>query len=104
MSRTPTSEIDFADATSTAERALHLMLQHNVPATPQNFEVWFTFALGSAPELNQVIKILIGNKRGFDSATNRSLYLTYVGSEPDLDARHAEISGQLRGLLSTAQE
>jgi len=104
MSRTPTSEIDFADATSTAERALHLMLQHNVPATPQNFEVWFTFALGSAPELNQVIKILIGNKRGFDSATNRSLYLTYVGSEADLDARQTEVSEELSGLLSTARE
>jgi diguanylate cyclase len=104
MSPDPAAEISFECATSTAARALQLMAQHDVPATPQNFEVWFAYALGTVPELNKVIKILIGNKRSFDSSTNRGLYLSYVGSEPDPDARHAEISGQLHGLLSTAQE
>jgi diguanylate cyclase len=104
MSPDPTIEIDFEHATSTAARALHLMSEHNVPATPQGFEVWLAYALGTVPELNQVIKILIGNKRRFDSATNRSLYLTYIGSESDPDGGHAETSAQIHDLMSTAQD
>ena len=96
-------EIDFDYAASMAGSALRLMAQHAVPATPQNFEVWFKFALGTAPELNKIVNILIANKRPFDSATNRSLFLTYIGAETELDARHAEISDQLQALLSTAQ-
>ena len=96
-------EIDFDYAASMAGSALRLMAQHAVPATPQNFEVWFKFALGTAPELNKIVNILIANKRPFGSATNRSLFLTYIGAETELDARHAEISDQLQALLSTAQ-
>ena len=102
MSEPATTEVDFDHATVTAGRALQLMAQHAVPATPHNFEIWYKFALGTSPELNQVVKILIGNKRGFDSATNRSLYLTYVAPEPDLDAKRSEVPGQLHDLLSTA--
>jgi diguanylate cyclase len=103
MSEPATTEVDLEHATATAGRALQLMAQHAVPATPQNFEIWYKFALGTSPELNQVVKILIGNKRSFDSATNRSLYLTYVDPGPDPNAKHSEVSGQLHDLLSTAQ-
>jgi diguanylate cyclase len=103
MSRAPSGEIDFDDATWMAGRALQLMAEHNVPATPQNFEVWFRFVLGTAPELSRTLNILIDNKREFDSATNRSLYLTHIAAEADREAPHAEISDQLHKLLSGAQ-
>jgi diguanylate cyclase len=104
MSQATDDEIDFERATETARRALQLMAEHAVPATPQNFEVWYKFALDDSPELTKLVNILIASKRGFDGATNRSLYLTYVGADPDRDAVHAHVSQQLRAWLSSARE
>jgi len=103
MNPVPTGDSDFAHATSVAGRALRLMAQHKVPATPQNFEIWFKFSLGTAPALNKTINILIANKREFDGATNRSLFTSYVGAEADWDAKQGEISGPLEMILSRAQ-
>ncbi len=103
MTPASTDESAFVRATSMAGRALQLMAQHGIPATPQNFEIWFTFSLGTLPELNKTIDVLIANKRGFDDATNRGLFLTYIGAQTDWDAKHGEISGQLHKVLSSAQ-
>jgi diguanylate cyclase len=103
MTTGPIEDIDFDYAISTAGRALQLMAQNKVPATPRNFEIWFTFASGTSPELNKTINILIANKRGFDSATNRSLFLTYIGAEEDWNAKHGETSEQLHNVLSSAR-
>jgi diguanylate cyclase len=104
MSQPTVGDIDFGHATAAAGHALQLMAQHGVPAAPQNFEVWYRFALGTSPELNKVINILIDNKRSFDAATNRSLFQTYVGGDQDHDAGHADVAHQLHALLSTARE
>jgi diguanylate cyclase len=95
---------DLEHATATAGRALQLMTEHAVPATPQNFEVWFRFALGASPELSKIVNILIDSRRGFDSATNRSLFVTYVGGDPDREPSHVEVLQQLQALLSTARD
>jgi diguanylate cyclase len=97
--------IDQADAVAaTASRALQLMAQHNAPATPRNFEMWFTFARGTSPELNKTINILIDNKRPLDGETHRHLFVTYIGQQKDWDATHVEISEQLRDVMSSAHE
>jgi diguanylate cyclase len=103
MTSGPIEDIDFDYAISMAGRALQLMAQNKVPATPHNFEIWFTFASGTSPELNKTINILVANKRTFDSATNRSLFLTYIGAEKDWDAKHGETSEKLHSVLSSAQ-
>jgi diguanylate cyclase len=103
MNPVPTGESDFVQATSVAGRALRLMAQHKVPATPENFEVWFKFSLGTVPELTKTINILIAAKREFDGATNRSLFVSYIGAESDWDAKHGEISNPLQTILSRAQ-
>ncbi len=104
MSAAATNNTDFEHATATASRALQLMAEHGVPASPQNFEVWFKFALATSPELNKIINILIDSKRGFDSATNHSLYQTYVCGDPDRESSHVDILTQLKGLLSSARD
>jgi diguanylate cyclase len=104
MSAVARDDLDFDHTTATAGRALQLMAENAVPATPQNFEVWFKFALGTSPELSKIINILIDSKRGFDSATNRGLFETYVGGDPDREAGHVDIVLQLQALLSTARD
>jgi diguanylate cyclase len=104
MSQAAADDLDFDRATAAAARTLQLMAQHGVAATPQNFEVWYKFALGTSPELSKIINILIDNNRSFDAATNRSLFETYVSPDADGDGRHADVSDHLHGLLSSARD
>ena len=96
-------DIDFEYATSVAQQAQALMAQHRVPPTPDNFAVWFKYAFGASPQLKQAIDVLIGNKREFDTATNRDLFRAYVGGQA---ARAVDlgVSEQLSALMSGAQQ
>lgn len=96
-------EVDFDYATTIADRAGRFMSQHAVPPTPENFSVWFNYAMGASPALRKTIDILVANKRKFDSATNHDLYVTYV--KPRADSGVAEdFPEQLQGVISSAKE
>jgi diguanylate cyclase len=96
-------EVDFDYATTIADRASRFMSQHAVPPTPENFSVWFNYAMGASPALRKTIDILVANKRNFDSATNHDLYVTYV--KPRADSGVAEdFPEQLQGVISSAKE
>jgi diguanylate cyclase len=101
MSSAP-DEIDFDYATTLADRANEFMAQHRVPPTPENFAVWFFYAMGGSLTLKKTIDILIANKRKFDSSVCRDLYVTYVKphSDPGLSEDFPE---QLRGVIASAQ-
>src|SRR3954471_16426672 len=75
-----------------------------VPPTPHNFHVWFKYALGTPVELKRTVDILIAGKRGFDAATSRDLYTTYVGSKGTDEAVAHQVSQQLHGVLASAQQ
>ena len=70
MSSAP-DEIDFDYATTLADRANGFLAQHRVPPTPENFAVWFYYAMGGSLTLKKTIDILIANKRKFDSVVDR---------------------------------
>ncbi len=95
------NEIDFDYATSTADRANRLMVQHGVPPTPDNFSVWFYYVSGGSLTLKKTIDILIANKRKFNSATNRDLYITYVNPHSSTSGDFPE---QLRGVIDSAKD
>jgi diguanylate cyclase len=97
-------ELDFEFVTGVAEKAMRAVTEQCVPPTPQNFHVWFKYALGMPVELKRTIDILIANKRKFDAATNRDLYLNYVGSKGADDAVNHQVSQQLHSVLASAQQ
>jgi diguanylate cyclase len=100
----PLREIDYDYATSVAEKAIRSMSQQRIPPTPNNFHVWFQYALGTSPDLKRAIDILIGNKRKFDVATNHDLFATYVGSQ-ELDvAGLSDASQQLHSVMASAKQ
>src|SRR6201994_3425893 len=102
MSSAP-DEIDFDYATTLADRANGFMAQHRVPPTPENFAVWFYYALGGLLTLRKTIDVPVANKRKFDSVVNRDLYVTYV--KPQSDAALAEdFPEQVHGVIASARE
>jgi diguanylate cyclase len=97
-------ELDFEYVSGVAEKAMSAVTAQRVPPTPQNFHVWFKYALGSPIELKRTIDILVANKRKFDPATNRDLYTTYVGSKGTDEAVAHQVSQQLHSVLASAQQ
>jgi len=97
-------QLDFEFATEVAETAMRSIAAQRVPPTPNNFHVWFKYALGAPPELKRTIDILIANKRKFDTATLRELFMTYVGAKGSEDAVAHSVSQQLHGVMESAQE
>lgn len=73
-------ELDYDYAASVAQNALQCMADHRVPATPDNFKVWFIYSMGVSSDLQRAIEVLIDNKRKFDSVINRDLFSTYISS------------------------
>ncbi len=97
-------ELDFEYVTGVAEKAMGAIGEQRVPPTPHNFHVWFKYALGAPVELKRTIDILVANKRKFDAATNRDLYVTYVGSKGTDEAVAHQVSQQLHAVLASAQQ
>jgi diguanylate cyclase len=103
MAGQPIGDMDVEYATTIADRAIRLMSQQAVPATPTNFAVWFEYSLGSSLALRKTIDILIAGKRKFDAATNHELYITYVAPQSGGDPL-GDLPEQLSGLIATAQQ
>ena len=80
------------------------MAEQRVPPTPNNFHVWFKYALGTPPVLKRAIDILIGNKRKFDATTNREIYASYVGSKAADEAVAYDVSQQLHSVMASAKQ
>jgi diguanylate cyclase len=95
-------EVDFDYATTLADRANRHMAQHGVAPTPSNFNVWFNYSRGNAPELKRVIDILIAGNRRFDATTNRDLFSTYLAPSPT-GAAVGEIPDQLKSVMDQAK-
>jgi len=104
MTSSTFDELDFDYATSVARQAQDLMAQHGVPPIPENYAVWFKYALGTSPQLKQAIDLLVGNKRNFDEAINRDLFRAYVVTQAAERAVDLGVSEQLATLTVGAQQ
>jgi diguanylate cyclase len=103
MAGQPIGDMDVEYATSIADRAIRLMSQQSVPATPNNFAVWFEYSMGSSLPLRKTIDILIAGKRKFDAAINHELYITYVAPQ-SAPQRLRDLPEQLSGVITSAQQ
>ena len=99
----PIGDMDAEYAQTVADRAMRLMSQQSVPATPANFAVWFDYAMGTSAALRKTIDILIGNKRKFDSSINLELFTTFVNPQSDIGTS-GDYPEQLHNLMSSARE
>lgn len=100
MAAEPSDEMDVDYATAVADRAIRLMSEQSVPATPINYNVWFNYALGASPALRKTIDILLSNKRKFDASTNHELYAAYVGRL----SQTGNVPDQLNGVIDSAKQ
>ncbi len=95
-------DLDYDYAESVARKAMQCMAERGVPATPDNFSVWFTYSMGVPSDLQHAIDVLIDNRQSFDAAVNRDLFTTYVAKSDSSAASLA--SRQLHSVMEAAHE
>lgn len=77
-----TPDPEHQNAINCLRLTLPEMQKHNIPATPQNYAVWYEYFMKTTPELNQAIDEITSSAQEFSSKTNKTLYETFISERP----------------------
>lgn len=72
---------ELTTTTAIAKRVLPKMAQWKIPMTPENYHLWFEYAIGSNEELTRDIDQIIASGKPFTPEVNKRLYDEYLGNE-----------------------
>lgn len=103
MAGDPIDDIDVEHAARVADGAIQSMAKQLIPATPNNFSVWFNYAMGATPALRKTIDILVSGKRKFDASVNHDLFVTYISPQAS-SAPPVHYPEQLQGVITNAKQ
>ncbi|PHS79286.1 MAG: GGDEF domain-containing protein [Rhodospirillaceae bacterium] len=87
--------------------AVKEMTARNIPATPDNYAVWYAYVSGRDPDLSRMISILDGNGQSFTAAICSDLYNKSFASgidEAALNATTDRIESEMKRILSYVGE
>jgi diguanylate cyclase len=89
-----------------AETAMGQIKALRQPATPRNFEIWYTYAAGHNPELNQTINDTLvreGNLTEHDLASIHDKYFSSTRFSDRVDEVGARIVGEIEQVMSMVE-
>lgn len=95
-------------------KAFSLLKRNIIPAYPQNYELWYTYASGVNEDLNRQINGLLRNATTIRYEDTVELYAQYIntprlekkieGVSSDISQRIGAISSMLTGAINNADE
>jgi diguanylate cyclase len=74
------------EAQSLADAVLATLRKFEIPATPDNYALWYEYHSGHSPDLERTIDVLISNNAGFDERTLQDLYRSFFSSAKEAQA------------------
>jgi diguanylate cyclase len=86
-----------------AEIALGQIRALRQPATPRHFEIWYTYATGYNPSLNQFINELLAHNGTLSEEDVARIYETYISSErftDRLDRVGSQVMGEIEQVMA----
>lgn len=90
-------------ADSFAQQAMELMQNHDVPAAPENYTVWYNYVSERYPDLKKELDRMIAEKQGVDGTLNDELYDTFISQAKDsalVQETGAKMQDQAKILLA----
>lgn len=100
------SDVDFDRTIGLAEAALERIKALRHPATPHNFEVWYTYAAGINPALNHAINSLMTANGTINEAQIEELYLKHFSAAEigeRIDKVGTQIAGEIEQVMAMIQ-
>ena len=76
---------DFQKAAEILRAAVPLMIKNQVPTTPPNYALWYTYVEQSQPKLNQQLDGIISEYGLCLPSHNEDLYQTYIAGKTESD-------------------
>lgn len=74
-------DLDHDKAAELLRLTLPMMSRHDIPATPSNYAVWFSYVSGDNPELTASIDKVIADGQGFTPELCQRLYREHVATQ-----------------------
>jgi diguanylate cyclase len=85
-----------------AEAARAALARHDIPATPENYAVWYAYCAGSDPALVQLLDELIAANRPFTPERNAEIYERFF-ADPTRDPGIEQAGQRLQSVLERIQ-
>src|SRR3954466_8308780 len=82
-----------------AKKTLALLSQHGIPPIPENYAVWFCYAMGKNKELAHEVETALANGLSFTPETSLYLYNKYVLASRNQKAVDDAAAGAHRVLI-----
>jgi diguanylate cyclase len=98
-----TTDGDFERTIGLAEAALERIKALRHPANPHNFEVWYSYAAGINPSLNQAINSLLSVNGTITSTQVEEIYLRYLSAAhigERIDKVGTQIAGEIEQVMA----
>jgi diguanylate cyclase len=67
-------------ARSLADAVIATLQRYDIPATPDNYALWYEYHAGHTPDLRRTIDVLVSNNAGFDESILHDLYAAFFSS------------------------
>ena len=84
-------------------QAIPMLSQHNLPPTPINYSIFYSYLSGNSQTLNDVIDSIISEKKPFTLAIMLELYEKYINGGATLEQQE-KIQHSLEKAMSSASE
>ena len=84
-------------------QAIPMLSQHNLPPTPINYSIFYSYLSGNSQTLNDVIDSIISEKKPFTLAIMLELYEKYINGGATLEQQE-KIQHSLEKVMSSASE
>ncbi|RKF13319.1 GGDEF domain-containing protein [Alginatibacterium sediminis] len=72
---------DFKKSAANLKKAVPLMMKHQIPTTPKNYALWYSYVEGNRPKLNQAIETLESSNSVISPSIQEGLFESHI-SEP----------------------
>lgn len=89
---------EFKRSAENLKKAVPLMLKHQIPTTPPNYALWYTYVDQTKPELNQAIDDAVAQFGHCPPSTNQQLYSQYIAQAQETE--FIELKSSVEKLLN----
>jgi diguanylate cyclase len=96
-------ESDFQKTMEITKKVLLCMGERQIPATPENYQVWYEYCIGSNPDLVNDINEMATHRQPFTDTVNDALYSKYFGRERE-ERLSVEIQRETQKMLKAILE
>ena len=77
------SKDSFAQSAAYLKQAVPLMIKYQIPTTPNNYHLWYSYVSGDMPELNHAVDQAIKQQGTFSLTTCERLYHQHLAAQDE---------------------